>query len=129
MRMREFNKYEKYVTRLNKAFDAIAKIEAEMDADVEQLSAVDKELSDYMHMIEDEDVIKKPANLINKIRIARRRRREIKIVKAVLHKFRQLSLKMNNDANRKMLIAELHKEINQQKQEYKYRVVEKDEVL
>ena len=128
VRMREFNRYDKYVARLSKALETISKIEQEMEADVQQLSIVDKELSDYMHVIEDEDEIKYPVRLINKIRIARRRRREIKITTAVLHKFRQLALKMNNEANRKMLIADLYKEISRQKQEYNYRVIEKDEV-
>lgn len=128
---RIYNKYDRYIKRLNDAFTIIDNIEKQMEADIQELSNVDKELSDYMHAIEEEDLdkIKNPKSLLKKIKNARMHRREIKIITGVLHKFRQLSLKMNNEANRCMLISELHKEVKHQQQDYKYRIVDKEDII
>lgn len=128
---RVYNKYERYIKQLSDAFEKINNIERLMESDIQCLSAVDKELSDYMHVIEEEDIsnIKNPKALLRKIKDARMHRREIKITTGVLHKYKQLSLKMNNEDNRKMLISELHKEVKRQQQDYKYRIIDKENIL
>ena len=128
MAKRIYNRYDRYIEKLTKAFETIDKVEKDMEEEVSQLSNVDKELSDYLHMIENDVVIKNPKAMLEKIRCARKRRREIRIISAVLHKFKQQSLKMNNEANRKMLLAELHKEVKSQQHDYKYRVIDKEDL-
>lgn len=127
---KKFNRYDRYIKRITTAFDMLDKIEAEMEAEILETSNVDKELSDYMHIIEDDETkITNPKNFLAKMGAARRRRREIKVIKAVLHRYRQLSNRMNNPENRKMMIAELYKEVKQQQQEYKFRVIDEEEAL
>ena len=36
---------------------------------------------------------------------------------------------MNNEDNRKMLISELYKEVKRQQQDYKYRIIDKENIL
>lgn len=128
MARRIFNRYDRYIDRIQKAFDILDSVELEMDTEITQLSLVDKELSDYMHIIESGEPIKNPKAFLEKIRNARKRRREIKIITAVLHKYRQLSARMTNEGNRKLLIADLHKEVKQQQKEYNYRVIDKEDI-
>ena len=128
---RVYNKYERYIKQLSDAFEKISKIERLMESDIQCLSEVDKELSDYMHVIEETEItnIRNPKGLLKKIKEARMHRREIKITTGVLHKLKQLSLKMNNEDNRKMLISELYKEVKRQQQDYKYRIIDKENLL
>lgn len=126
-RPREYDKYNKYIDRLNKAFSIIDAVEDDMEEELKQLSVVDKEVGDYLHIIEAEDTIKHPDKFLKKMRDARRRRREIKVIIGVLKKFRQMSVRMNNKGNRQMLIAELHKEVKNQLQNYNFRVLEGEE--
>ena len=126
-RPREYDRYNKYIDKLEKAFAIINQIEDDMDNEVKELSIIDKEVGDYLHIIEAEDEVKNPAKLFKKMRDARRRRREIKVIMGVLHKFRQLSTRMSNRANRQMLIAELHKEVKSQLKNYNFRVLEGEE--
>lgn len=128
MARRIYNRYDRYIEKLTTYFKKIDEIEQQMDAEVQELSNIDKELSDYMHMIEDDVPIRNPKTFLQRVANARKRRREIKIITAVLHKWRQLSLKMNNKENRSMLLAELHKEVKQQQHDYKYRIIDKEEL-
>lgn len=124
MAKRTYDKYNKYIERLQKCFSQLDKIEEEMDNDINCMSSVDKEVGDYLHKIEAEDEIKNPKTILHKMRDARRRRREIKVIMGVLKKYRQLAPRLNNKANRRMLIAELHKEVKSQLKNYNYRVLE-----
>lgn len=127
---KSFNRYDRYISKLNTCFDTIAKIESDMETEIEELSNVDKELSDYMHIIEnDSDNIKNPKQFIQNIAQLRKRRREIKIIMAVANRYKQLSNRMVNADNRTMLISELHKEVKNQQQEYKFRVLEKEDIV
>lgn len=126
-RPREYDRYNKYIDRLNKAFSIIDAVEDDMEEELKQLSIIDKEVGDYLHIIEAEDTIKHPDKFLKKMRDARRRRREIKVIIGVLKKFRQMSVRMNNKGNRQMLIAELHKEVKNQLQNYNFRVLEGEE--
>lgn len=124
---KEYDKYNKYIARLEKAFATINKIEDDMEEDLKQLSIVDKEVGDYLHIIEAEDTIKNPDKFLRKLRDLRRRRREIKVTIGILKKLRQLSTRMSNRSNRQMLIAELHKEVKNQLKDYNFRVLEGEE--
>lgn len=126
-RPREYDRYNKYIDRLNKAFSIIDAVEDDMEEELKQLSIIDKEVGDYLHIIEAEDTIKHPDKFLKKMRDARRRRREVKVIIGVLKKFRQMSVRMNNKGNRQMLIAELHKEVKNQLQNYNFRVLEGEE--
>lgn len=123
-----YDRYDKYIDKLQKCFDTLDEIETQMEEEVKEQSNVDKELSDYLHIIEDDKPIRNHKAFINKIRSARKRRRELLILVQVLHKLKQNSLKMNNSSNRKMLIAELRKTVKANKMEYKYRVIEGGEI-
>ncbi len=127
IRPREFDRYNRYLNELQVILNKLDAWEERLDNEVKELSNVDKEIGDYLHIIEGDNEIKNPKTFLNKMRLARRRRREIKVITGVLHRYRQLTNRLGNKDSRAILLTELRKEVKAQLKDYNFRIVEGEE--
>lgn len=123
--MRDKIIYEK----INQAITLLDEIDEMINTQSTELQKVDWELSDWLHFIENNDVLEKDAfKIIKKIKDLREIRRSLANENAIEDTYKNNASKMMGNNTRQFLLQEIHKTINRLNCDYKNRVLTDDDI-
>lgn len=94
-----------------------------------ELQDVDYKISDYLHYIENNDIDDKECvKIVKELKELRQIRRSLKKEYEIEKTYKDNASKVMGNNTRGMLMAEINKTMKQLESEYKYRVVNEDEI-
>lgn len=95
----------------------------------QEMQKVDYELSDWYHYIENNDLDDKQCvEVVKKIKALRQIRRGLNKEQSIEATYKNNSSKVMGNGTRGLLMAEIHKTVNQLDSEYKNRVITDDDI-
>lgn len=119
---------KEFISHLQKAIEEIDAMETLINSNGEELSNVNKELEDYIHLIENNELNKEQsAYVVSKIHELRNIRRSIKNEFELERTYIENKQKMLGNNTRCLLLTEINKMIKQLDSEYKNRVITEEE--
>lgn len=120
---------EKVLAAIKGAISLYDEIDSMISTQPEELQKVDFEISDWLHYIEGNDTTDRENVVIMK------KLRELRLLRRSLHKeyeiektYKDNIMKMNNEGNRKLLLAEINKTIKRWENEYKNRILSDEDI-
>lgn len=118
-----------FLEYLNNAIENIDKIEELIQSNSNEYSLIDKEIEDYEHLIENNELNKEQSvYVIGKIHELRIKRRSVKNEHELENVYLNNLQKMTGNNTRTLLLNEIHKMEKQLQSEYKNRIITDEEV-
>lgn len=118
-----------FLEYLNNAIENINKIEELIQSNSNEYSLIDKEIEDYEHLIENNELNKEQSvYVISKIHELRIKRRSVKNEHELENVYLNNLQKMTGNNTRSLLLNEIHKMEKQLQSEYKNRIITNEEV-
>lgn len=118
-----------FLEYLNNAIENIDKIEEFIQSNSNEYSLIDKEIEDYEHLIENNELNKEQSvYVISKIHELRIKRRSVKNEHELENVYLNNLQKMTGNNTRTLLLNEIHKMEKQLQSEYKNRIITDEEV-
>jgi hypothetical protein len=123
------NRDELAYNAIKSAMDTLDCIDEMINSQSAALQEVDYKISDYLHYIENNDIEDKECvNLVKELKELRQIRRSLKKEYEIEKTYKENSGKVMGNNTRGMLLAEINKTIKQLDSEYKYRVINEEEI-
>ena len=109
--------------------ESFSKLDERVEKNPIERSTVDMKISDYMHIIENNDLSESASNkIVKEIRKERQIRRGLANEQILISKYQELKARISSKENRQFIVAEIQKKMKSLDTEYKNRVLTDEEV-
>ena len=123
------NRDVEFYNRVLELCTVLDEIDDRINTQSSEIQNVDYKISDYLHYIENNEIEDKECvNLVKELKELRQIRRSLQKEHEIEKTYKDNSNKVMGNNTRGMLLAEINKTIKQLDSEYKYRVINEEEI-